>query len=167
MEKICSSIDKVILETLCNKGLKAYGFCELVTKSDQVHPVTYDKKREQAQIHDRFDGIFYHRLLNLDSQEDLDVSFGVDILDRTLARFRIFLAYKVHLGERFIMDFKNAIPKKIEMDGYKFIHRSSAVSILADHETVYNQEYGATSYEKHRTPWNIYALEYSLEFVEC
>jgi hypothetical protein len=167
LEKICSSIDKAILETLCNKGLKAYGLCELVSKGDQQHPVTYDVKREQAQIHDRFEGIFYHRLLSIESAEDEDMSFGLDILDRTQARFRIFLAYKVHLGERFVIDFKNAIPKKIELDGYKFIHRSATVSTLSDHETIYNQEYGATSYERHRTPWNIYAFEYNLEFVEC
>lgn len=167
MEKICSSIDKVILETLCNKGLKAYGFCELVMKSDQPHPVTYDVKREQAQIHDRYDGIFYHRLLSIDSQEDPDISFGMDILDRTNARFRILLAHKVHLGESLVLDFKNAIPKKIELDGYKFIHRSTGVVINTDHEAVYAQEYGNAPYERHRTPWNIYALEYNLEFVEC
>ena len=140
MEKICLEVDKAILSELPSSGLKAYGLCELVLKDNQPHPVTYDLKRTQAQIHDRYDGIFYHRLLNSESQEDLDMSFGVDILDRTLARFRIVLAYKVQLGENFIMDFVRAIPKKIELDNYKFIHRSQGVTLIADHEGVYNQE---------------------------
>ncbi len=149
-------------------GLKAYGLCELVLKDNQPNPVTYDLKREQAQIHDRYDGIFYHRLLNSESNEDLDMSFGVYILDRTLARFRIVLAHKVKLGEGFVMDFAKAMPKKIDLTNYKFIHRSANLTIIADHEAVYNQEYGqSTPYERHRTTWNIYALEYNLEFIEC
>jgi hypothetical protein len=168
LDAICRDIDKAILEALPSSGLMAYGLCELVTKDKQPHPVTYDVTRKQAQIHDRYDGIFYHRVMSSEAQEDEEMSFGLDIVDRTNVRLRTFIAYKVKLGEKFILDFKNAIPKKIEMEGYKFIHRSTGITINTDHEAVYNQEYGETTpYEKHRTPWNIYALEYNLEFIQC
>jgi hypothetical protein len=170
LAKICDEIDKAILNALPTSGLKAYGLCELINKGNQQHPVTHDLTRQPAQINDRFDGIFYHRLLSIESNEDEEISFGVDILDRSNARLRIFLAHKVHLGEGFVMSFKNAIPSKITslpLD-FKFIHRSIGVTINTDHEGVYNQEYGETTpYERHRTTYNIYALEFNLDFVEC
>lgn len=167
MEKICNKIDQAILAELPSSGIKAYGFCELVTKSKTQHPVTYDTTRQPAEIRDSFDAIIYHRLLNSDVAEDEDMSFGLELSDIVSLRFRTFVASKVHMGENFILKVMNAIPKKIDLEGFKFIHRASSVSINADHEAVYVQEYGDNSYEKHRTPWNIYALEYNFEFIEC
>lgn len=168
MEKICRELDKAILSALPDKGLKAYGLCELVTKGKQPHPITVDLTRKQAEIHDSFNGIFYHRFLSASPSEDLDNSFGLEISDRVVSRLRTFIAFKVKLGEEFIFDFLNVIPRRITLDGFKFIQRSSSMDLIADHESVYNQEYGeSTPYEKHRTTWNIYALEYNIEFILC
>lgn len=167
MEKICLEIDKAILATLPTKGLKAYGLCELVTKGKQIHPVTC-KDRKQAEIHDLFDGIFYHRFLNATPAEDVDFSFGIDISDRVSARLRTFVAFKVKLGEEFIFDFIKALPVRMSITGFKLLQRSSNVDLIADHEGVYSQEYGEkTPYEHHRTSWNIYAVEYNIEFILC
>jgi len=167
LEKICNEIDKAILSELPTSGIKTYGLCELVKKGKTQHPVTYDKTRVQAEIRDNFDAIIYHRILNSDVQEDEDMSFGLELSDKVNLRLRTFVASKVHLGENFILDVMKAIPKKVILDGFKFIHRASSISLNADHEAVYVQEYGDNSYEKHRTPWNIYALEYNFEFIEC
>ena len=168
MEKICREIDKAILAALPSSGLKAYGLCELVTKDKQQHPITVDLTRQQAQIHDKFDGIFYHRFLSSAPTEDTENSFGLQFQDRIVSRLRTFCAFKVKLGEDFIFDFINAIPRKTTMPGFKFIHRSSTLDLIADHEAVYNQEYGDTTpYEKHRTTYNIYAIEYGIEFTLC
>ena len=168
MEKICHEIDKAVLAALPHAGLKAYGLCELITKGKQRHPVTVDKTRKQAEIHDAFDGIFYHRFLNANPTEDLEFSFGIDITDRISARLRTFIAYKVKLGEEFIFQFAQAIPKRMTIDGYKLIQRSGQIDLIAYHEGVYNQEYTeGTPYEKHRTTYNIYAIEYNIEFILC
>jgi hypothetical protein len=167
LEKICLEIDKAILAALPSAGLKAHGLCELVTKNKQVNPITCDIKRKQADIHDGFNGIFYHRFLSAVPDEDEDFSFGITMSDRIRARLRTFVAYKVHLGEEFIFDFIKAIPKKIEIPGYRFIHRSPAVDLNANHEDVYAQEYGNTNYEHHRTVYNINAIEYNMEFIIC
>lgn len=167
MEKICHEIDKALLAVLPDQGLKAYGLCELVKKGNQQTPVTVDSTRKPATFVDSLNGHFYHRLLNSSVNEDLDMSFGLDTVDRSSPRLRIFLAYKINLGENFVFEFINAIPRKIEVEGYKFIHRSASIDLIADHEGVYNQEYGDTSYEKHRTPYNIYAIEFNMEFIKC
>jgi len=168
LEKICLEIDKAIESALPNSGLKAYGLCELITKGKQQQPVTVDKTRKPAQIHDAFLGIFYHRLISGTSAQDPDFSFGVDIVDRVSPRLRTFLAYKVELGENFIFDFMAAIPKRITIAGYKLIQRSTQIDLIADHEAVYNQEYNeGTPYEKHRTTYNIYAIEYNIEYILC
>ena len=168
MEKICLEIDKAILAALPSSGLKAYGLCELIKKSKQYHPVTVDKTRQQAQINDSFDGIFYHRMLNSNVTEDEENSFGLELSDKVFARLRTFCAFKVKLGEEFIFDFIKTIPRKITLTDFKFIHRSASVDLIADHEGVYNQEYGETTpYEHHRVAWNIWAVEYNIEFILC
>jgi hypothetical protein len=154
-----------------DKGLKAYGLCELVQKDSKPNPVSVVRNkngdREPAQIHDRFNGIFYHRLLSGNFADDEDYTFGKKVARRFTGRIRTVLAYKIQLGEKFILDFIDAFPGKIDsIGGYKFVHLSQG-TLIADHEAVYNQEYGNNSYEKHRTPWNIYALEYDIEFILC
>lgn len=167
MEKICNEIDKVILAALPNAGLKAYGLCELIKKQNQPIPTTVDSTRKTAEIRSEFDGVFYHRLLSASLLQDEDMSFGDELSDRISARLRTVLAYKVHLGEDFIFDFGKVIPQKIELNGFKFIQRSAAMDLIADHEAVHDQEWGATDYERHRTPWNIFAIEYNVEFILC
>lgn len=150
-----------------DQGLKAYGLCELIQKDGKSNPVTVDRTRQIAQIHDRYNGIFYHRLLSGSFQDDEEFSFGKQMSRRFTGRIRTFIAYKVQLGEDFIFSFVKAFPDKINTpSGYKFVHLSQG-TLIADHEAVYNQEYGNNSYEKHRTPWNIYALEYDIEFILC
>lgn len=146
----------------------AYGLCELIKKADQQTPVSVDVTRKPATFNSAMNGHFYHRLVSSSQAEDVDMSFGVDISDRVSPRLRTFIAYKIALGEEFIFDFISAIPKKVVMDGYKFIHRSSSLDLIVDHEAVYNQEYGETTpYERHRTVYNIFAVEYNLDFILC
>jgi hypothetical protein len=76
------------------------------------------------------------------------------------------IALKHSLGEEFIFEFINEIPDKISITGYKFVHLQPG-TLIADHEAVYNQEYGQSSYDKHRISWNIFALEYDIDFMLC
>lgn len=169
MEKICLEFDKCILSSLpADSGLKAYGLCELVKKGDQQEPVTVDKQRKPAAFVDSQNGHFYWRFISGVEAQDEEFSFGIDIADRVSPRLRIFLAHKIKLGEEFVFDFINAIPRKLSLDGYKFIHRGSQIDLITDHEGVYNQEYNeTTAYERHRTTHNIYAIEFNLEFIKC
>jgi hypothetical protein len=172
LENICNNIDTILLAAFPNESLKAYGLCELVFKDSKPNPVSVTpvaNTRVPAQIHDQWNGIFYHRLLNSGYVEDLDHSFGDVLRKRFTIRMRTVVAYKIVLGEEFIFEFVKAFPEKLsttELTDYKFVHLGQG-NLIADHETVFIQEYGNNSYEKHRTPWNIFALEYDIEFIMC
>jgi hypothetical protein len=173
LEKICDNIDTILMAAFKTKGLKAYGLCELVQKDSKPNPVTVtpiNNTRTPAQIHDSFNGIFYHRLLgNNGYVEDLDHSFGDVLRKRFTVRMRTVVAYKIKLGEEFMFEFVKAFPEKLstaELTDYKFVHLGQG-NLIADHEAVFIQEYGNNSYEKHRTSWNIFALEYDIDFILC
>jgi hypothetical protein len=166
LETILNELDRQLLATFKNDGLKAYGFCELVSKGDSIQPVTCNKDRIHAAINDRYDGIFYHRqLANAPITEDEEFSFGRLKL-RFQPRIRTVIALKHRKGEEFIFSFIEAIPEKIILSGYKFVLLTPG-TLIADQEAVVNQEYGQIAYEKHRTSWNIYALEYDIDFMLC
>ncbi len=173
MEEICDNIDAILLAAFPGQGLNPYGLCELVKKDGKPNPVQVTpigNTRKQAQIHDQWNGIFYHRILaNNDIIEDEEHSFGATYKKRFNVRMRTVVAYKIKLGERFMFEFAKAFPEKLstlELTDYKFVHLGQG-NLIADHEAVFVQEYGDNSYEKHRTPWNIFALEYDIEFIMC
>jgi hypothetical protein len=171
LETILNEIDKSLQSTFKSKGLKAYGLCELVTKDDKPNPVTVankiNKSREVAQIHDRFNGIFYHRVLpNVGLSEDEEFSFGSRLKIKKSPKIRTVVVTSVKLGEDFIYQFAAAIPDKLTLTGYKFIFIKQG-TLIDNHEAVYNEEYGQNSYDKHRINWNVYALEYDIEFMLC
>lgn len=173
MEEILSNIDAYLLETFKSSGLKAYGFCELVTKDGKPNPVTCSlkkgEKREMAQIHDQWNGIFYHRMLpSAPAEEDEEFSFGIKMARRQRIRMRMVIAHKVKLGEDLIFQIIEAFPDRREIDGYKFVFLNQG-TLNTDHQGIYIEEYGndQTTYNKHRTTWNIYAFEYDLEFIKC
>jgi hypothetical protein len=168
LETILNEIDQALLSTFKNKGLKAYGLCELITKDKKVNPVTCNKTRDVAQIHDAFNGIFYHRILSSNPfQEDEEFSFGSIVKRRHSKNMRLVMAFKVELGENFVNEFINEIPDKITtLSNYKFVFLGPG-TLIEDHEAVTLQEYGQIPYEKHRTSWNIYALEYDIDFMLC
>jgi hypothetical protein len=166
LETILNELDKNLQSTFKNVGLKAYGFCELITKDNRTLPVTCDKDHTPAVINDRFKGIFYHRLTaNIPITEDEEMSFG-NLKLKYQPRIRTVMGFDHRLGEDFIFQFIEAIPDSLTISGYKFVILRPG-TLIADHEAVISQEYGQLSNEKHRTSWNIYALEYDIDFMLC
>jgi len=166
LKNLCDEIDNVILNALPDKGIKFFGLCEIVKKGEQVFPVTIPD-RKQASIIDNYNATVYHRLLSpMAGTEDPEFMFGATIPNRFKPRLRTFLAHKVTLGEDFIFTFANVIPHKLDLENYKFVD-ITGISVITDHEAIYEQEFGKTNYEKHRTSWNVYALEYDIEFIKC
>lgn len=171
MEEILNELDKVLQEAFKTKGLKAYGLCELILKNDKPNPVTVDKTRKEAAINDNFNGIFYHRIIPGSDpvSEDEEMSFGATLKKRFSPHIRTVVAIKVQLGENFKYDFANAFPDRITtLSEYKFVFLNQ-LTLIDDHEGVYNQEYGPNnaSYTKHRISWNIFAVEFDLDFMLC
>lgn len=167
MKDICDAIDAYIVTKLDCPGIKFFGFSELVTKTNQPHPVTIPN-REQVSINDRYDGVTYHRLLSSGLTQPEEWQRGNVSLSLFSCRMRTFLAIKVkNFAEEFIFDFNKAMPDLLSISGYHLVDVTNNVAITTDQESIYKTEFGGGDYEKHIVTWNIYAIDYNVEFIKC
>ncbi len=167
MTDICNAIDAYIVSQLPCPGIKFFGLSELVTKGKQTYPVTVND-REQVSINDRFDGIAYHRLIDSGLDQPEAFMWGNRLLSEYKSKLRTVLAFRVKkFDEEFVYDFVNAMPDLMEVEGYKSVDVTNSVSIKVNQEAIYKEEFGGGDYEKHILTWNIYAIEYEVQFVKC
>lgn len=172
MMDICNRIDEILLGLMPGDGIRFHGLCQPVIKGNQTHPVTVlDKK--QVSIDSRWDAICFHRLNGTASITPSDEQdFGRSLGRKRVQPMRTFIAHKVNKGEEWIDTFINNIPAHISLVDvnnsplYEFIDIGE-LSLLTDQVSIYNEEFGDNNYEKHIQNWNVYALEYSVEFIRC
>jgi len=159
-------------------SLLLYGFCELGkrTNADSTQPlpmtITGTHRRKQVALDDRFQVVTWTRLPGtITFGETIDESnwaFGLDDGNVSSAGLRMIIAHKVELGENLIVDIARGLPSLLLNDNYKIISiDKAATTIDADHETIYNTELGAGQYEKHRTAWNMYAVNFNVQYIRC
>lgn len=151
--------------------MKLFGYSELMTRKDQVMPVTINT-RDQVSLDDKFDLITWIRLpgtLTLGNEiEGDDWAFGLKQGVVQEATLRLVIAHKIGLCENLILDILQNFPVKLTVENYQIVSINKAdISVDADHESIYNTELGQTAYEKHRFPWNLYALEIPVQFIPC
>jgi len=167
LKDICDQIDIYVKSKIDLPGIKLFGFAELATKANQPHPVTIPN-REQIAINDKYDGIFYHRLISSGLSQPDELQRGNVSVSLFSSRMRTVLAYKVKkFAEEFIFDFNKAMPDLLSVDGYHSVDVTNNVGINSDQEAIYKTEFGGGDYEKHILTWNIYAIEYNVEFIKC
>lgn len=167
MKDICDAIDETIIDEVDCQGIKFFGLAELAIKANQPHPVTIND-RKQVSINDRYNGIFYHRFISDSSTLQDNMQWGNKSWKLHKARLRSVLATKVEeFSEEFVFDFANAIPSIMELDGYKSIDIATDMNMIVDQESIYKTEFGTGDYEKYALSWNIYAMEYNVEFLKC
>ena len=148
-------------------GIKFFGLSELMTKANQPHPITVND-RQQVAINDRYNGIMYHRLISSALSQPDNLQWGNKAWSLYKSRMRTVLAFRVNkFDEEFVFDFSNAMPDLLTVDGYKSVDVTNDVTIISDQENIYKTEFGNGDYEKHIVTWNIYALEYGIEFLKC
>lgn len=170
MKEITQAIDAWATAEF-NATMKLWGYCELVTKSDQTIPVTIPN-RDQVSIDDRYDLVTWMRRDgNLSLGEEIEGngwSFGIQQGPVQNQNIRLVVAHKVWIGEDFIIDFVKAIPRTLTVSGYSIVSVDKSVILVdPDHEAVYRAELGETNYEKHRFTWNVYALTIPVAYVPC
>jgi hypothetical protein len=167
MTDIINKLDETLLGLMPNDGIRFFGLCQQVVKGEQTHPVTIDE-RKQVSIQDNWDVICFHRRLGTASIEPSDEQdFGRSIGRKVAQNMRTFVAHKVDKGEEWIYDFANNMPVHVDIAGvYEFVD-IGGLTLNTDQVAIYNEEFGENSYEKHIQDWNIYALEYAIEFIRC
>lgn len=165
MTEIITKLDETMLGIFPNEGIKFFGLCEQVKKTNQVHPVTIEGKK-QVSIQDNWNAIVFHRLLSAGFSEDELQNFGRSTGRKLVQNIRTIVAAKAKKGEDWIYTFTQNIPESMTLTDYEFIDIND-INIIIDQEAIYNAEFGENSYEKHIQTWNIYALEYGVEFLKC
>lgn len=166
MTDVIEALDNYMDNLFSGKGMKPFGLCELIKKGASIQPVHVDSRQHIA-INDKYDGMWYHRILSGSSAPSEEDSFGPTIARRQTVRLRTVLATKHKLGESLRFDFARQLPSTLTIDGYRLVDVSETVNLIEDQEGVYGQEFGGGDYEKHATAWNIHALEYDVEFIKC
>ena len=179
MTDIVAGIDAWMRERYATSySLLLYGFCELArrtnTGSEQPLPLTITgtHKREQVALDDRYQLITWVRLPGTisfgDQVDGNDMAFGLDDGHVSTAALRMVVAHKVALGEILIVDIARNLPPILSNPAYRIISVDKpSISIDADHETIYNTELGSGQYEKHRTAWNLYVINFNVQFITC
>ena len=172
MKEICDKLDEVLLTALPNEGIRFFGLSQLVLKEAQPHPVTIQDNK-QVSIDDKYNAICFHRLNgNASFSESEEQDFGRSTGRKRVQPMRTFIAHKVEKGEEWIDTFLNEIPESLDiedgsgLDLYEFVDITNIV-VDTDQVGIYETEFGEGGYEKHRISWNIYALEYDIEFIRC
>lgn len=160
------------LTTAISDEVLYHGLCQLINKGDQPHPITIEGNQQVA-IDQKWDALCYHRLDGEATNDpDEEQSFGRSMRRVFIQPMRMVVAHKVDKGEHWIYDFAQAFPESLEIeddDGnqvYELIDIDN-MSIITDQEAIYTQEFGSGDYEKHRIPWNIYAIQYQVRFIKC
>lgn len=154
------------LSNCLGKG-RYYGLCRLL-KDDKgnVYPATYlDNKKITPD--DKWPILVYHRLLSSDTVESEEQSFGRKKAILNPQRIRTIVVVKFNEGETFIDDFINALPETIENVDYKYVELSREISLIRDVQSIWETEWGNAYDDKYQMRFNLYALEYNLEYIKC
>jgi hypothetical protein len=175
MTGIIEAIDRYTSEFLSGYTLKNWGFCELMKKSagegsvEQPIPVTIPG-RKPVSLLDTYQVVTWIRQTDRVSFEDApEWSFGKSEARLATAPLRIVFANKISISnpERLVYDYVNSFPSKFSVVDYQLVFVNGNPSVDPDHESIYREELGNTVYEKHRFPWNVYAINVNIQFIIC
>lgn len=165
MTDILTKLDETMLGLFPSDGIQFKGICDLVTKGDQVHPVTIEDKK-QVSLNDKWECLIYHRILSANLAPSDEQSFGRRTGKKLTQQVRTIVAVKAKKGENWVDIYTQSIPETLSVDLYEFINIEE-IALIKDQLAVHNAEFGDTSYEKHIQTWNISALEYDIEYLKC
>jgi hypothetical protein len=174
MTEIIQAIDTQTLTFLSGYSgytNKLFGFCELVKfgakGQDQPIPATIPD-REKVSLNDAYKVITWIRQTDVVQYEDNpDFSYGTKEARFANLPLRLIFCNKVELGENLVYDFVEFLPSKISVSGYKLVFIKPELPVNPDHETIYLTELGNTVYERHRIPWNVYAITLNIQYMKC
>lgn len=174
MVDIINHIEGEIHECIGDGEFK--GLCRLLT-DDQgaVYPATYPDdagKHVKVTPDDRHHILVYHRLLDGDVEASETFSFGRTMSMQNNQKVRMVVLVHFSEGENIIDNIINAIPDEvlasdIENVDYKSILTSDAVTLIRDRDSIWTAEWGNAYKDKYQMRYNIYAVEYSINYIRC
>lgn len=181
MTAIVEAIDAYMEATYGSYSHTFWGFCELShrTTETQTQPIpakiTLTHKRTQVSLDDKKQLVTWIRIVENSSQgneiEGNDWDFGLNNNSVQTTTLRMIVAHKIELGENLIYQIAHSFPDLLSVNGCQIVSINRAdLNIDPDHENIYLTELGAGQYERHRFPWNLYALDIPVDYIlkpEC
>lgn len=170
MVEIIDHIEATIHE--CIGDGEFVGLCRLLTDNQgAIYPATYDRSATVTP-NDQHKVLVYHRLLDGELEASEELSFGRTKSMQNNQRVRMVVLVHFSEGENVIDNIINAIPDEIlasdiENVDYKSIVTSDSVSLIRDRDSIWTTEWGNAYKDKYQMRYNIYAVEYSINYIRC
>jgi hypothetical protein len=149
------------------------GICHLVEDdSSDRYPSTLFEEAEKVVPEDRHELTYYYRLLDGSPEPDEDLSFGRKKTIVNSQQVRVVMFIKMDCDSLTIVDdFINALPDTFELDTspaeYKKLTINKEISLIRDSNAIWEDEYSDSYKDKYQKVFNIYALEFSIEYIKC
>lgn len=144
-----------------------HGLCRLLLDDKgEPYPSRYsDNKKVTPE--DKFKVMWYHRLLDGSIDDSELLSFGRKFSRVNSQRIRMVVVVDMSLGEGVADSLIHSLPEKITREAYRYAHVGSSVTLIRDRQSIWEAEWGNAYKDKYQLRYNLYAIEYSLEYVKC
>lgn len=165
MLELIENINQAI-ESCFSGSVTTYGLCHIVQDTNEQYPSTKLKDGEKVVPNDDVDILIYHRLLNSEFEHDEDLSFGRKkkfVSNQTIRTVIIFDLEEETTPE----DIANSLPEQVTISGYEFVNISKDMTLNKDSNAVWDEEYSESYKDKYVKRYNIYALEYQVNYLKC
>lgn len=164
MNDLIEYIDNTIKN--CVTETRQFGLCHLLEADNGRYPATVERQAKKAMPDDRFLVTTYHRLLDGSTKEREDASFGKTPTIQNDQKVRMVVFTKLDGDDSRIDDIFNAIPSDFTYTGYAQINIVKN-SISRNRQAIWSEEYEKAYIDKYQMVWQIYAIEYDLQYIKC
>lgn len=176
MVDIIAHIDKKISECLTGKS---FGLCrQVIDDQGAVYPATYANaqgKYSKVTPDDKWNVIWFHRLMNSDLGDNEDLSFGRRVTKTNNTKVRTVLVSAFSENETPLDKMLDAmigfmVPVRANiacLPDYKYIEFGESVSVSRTRDTVWTEEWGNAYKDKYQMRYNVYAIEFSIDYIKC
>lgn len=169
MVELIDYIDSKISACIGSK-VNSFGLCRQIIDDSAVYPVTVKEPSSNVTPSDKWKITIYHRLLEGSFADSEEFSFGRELLKRNSQNVRMVVFIDLSQGESVIDDIIDAIPTQIELDpdcNYKLSETGPNITLIRDRNGVWEQEFGQAYKDKYQMRYNIYAVEYTIDYIKC
>jgi hypothetical protein len=152
----------------CIEDVRTYGLCHLIEDdSGEQYPSLIGSSSIKISPDDQYSILIYHRFLNGDYSPNEDLSFGRRVTAHNQQQIRTVVIIDIDTDLSVIDDIVNALPDDFEIEGYKLVSVSKNVNLIRDSNSVWSQEFSEAYRDKYIKRYNIYSLEYGVQYVKC
>lgn len=169
MKLITSILDNWMETRFGDYRHKFHGLAQLVTIGDHPQATTIPDNKRIA-LEEPLDLITWIRQSeDISTEVNPGMQFGRTPRVYQILPLRWVIAHKAYLGEDLILEINSSLPRMFKDVNFKFLAVDDVRTIETDHEAIHNAELGQTSvtYQKHRIPWNFFAINLRIQFILC